>query len=672
MPGKPVRIGPFVDGLNNVSLSGESKDTELVEMINFEVGPDNLLWSRPPYETVATTVIDGTTVTGQWKVLGIYRTSLTEWYAIVLKPKTNGTKDVLAYVMGDFSLAPTLIKNIPVNDEVTGFVQFNQECFFLVSPVSSIECFKWQKSGVATNVPAMKKGFSIIVFQSRIWVGGIDTATQQSRIYFSSIGVSGPDPSTWNTTVDFFDAAPGEGGFVTGLLAVNSSIIVFKNDGTWRFSYPASPSKGQLVKLNGTIGAANSSSMVEFDNYVYVYDQGRVYEVVNNTFTQLNRFVKFEKDLQSVDAQALGVDLSIMGRRLIVRYFSSIYAYNIDSRSWSQWRSVTGTPGKLFALPVDSTVNSPTTYLAASTGTLQAATSNLIPPFTSKQAFIYHNLIEPGNSVTSVGTTLEVYTAASSKIVVVDQFPVSAGQKFLLTGTITKTAGDVKGLATYTLRDGSKIFVTQILTDTVSQVYNVPDGTIEMALAIVHNNGADMSYTMTGMNFARTADPSPVSLMRLKNEYNELPITLEHISCRIRTKAYDFQVASTIKRLFWWGMDIKTTMPVSTKINPVAVKLPVTWGKLREYTHLQLRAGTWGNPLSFLTTNLSVVDGGDPANAVTENGRIFVKLIKSLRFRQLSFEVEMQTLGTKATGPCKIHTLTAYVAPKEKVVDKFN
>jgi hypothetical protein len=73
-----------------------------------------------------------------------------------------------------------------------------------------------------------------------------------------------------------------------------------------------------------------------------------------------------------------------------------------------------------------------------------------------------------------------------------------------------------------------------------------------------------------------------------------------------------------------------------------------------------------------LQTNLSIADGGDPTNAVTENGRIFVKLIKSMRFKQASFELELFTLGTKATGPAKVHTIVSYVNPKEKVVDKFN
>lgn len=671
MPGKPVRIGPFVDGLNNVSLSGESKDTELVELINLEVGPDNLLWSRPPYETIDNTILDGTTVPGLWKVLGVYRTTTTEWYAIVSKPNPSGSVDILAYLMGDFNTTPVTIKTIALNNEVTGFVQMNADCYFMVSPASTMDCFRWQKDTSAVSLPNMKKGFSMIAFQSRLWIAGIDTATQSSRVYFSAIGVGGPTPDVWNTN-DYFDCAPGEGGFITALLSVNSNILIFKNDGTWRFSYPASPSKGQVVKLNGGIGAANSTSVVEYDNYVYVYDQGKVYEIVNNTFTQLNRFVKFEKDLSAVDASAIGVDVSIMNRRLIVRYFNSIYAYSIDNQSWSQWRSQTGTPGKLFPIPGDSTVNAPVVFIAASTGIQQSPSTNRIPAFTANQAFLYAAKVGTGNTVISVGTSIVVTTHTTSSIVMTEVFPVSSKQRLLLTGTVSSTGGTVKGMVTFTLRDGSKIYTTQVIDASVSQYYTVPDSAIEAILTITQDSGTDIQYSMQNMNLIRTGEKSPTGLLRIKDAYSDLPITVEHIKCLMRTKAYDFQAPSSIKRLFWWGADIRTNQPISTMISPIATKLPPTWGQLRAYSHTQLHAGTWGNPLSFLTVNLTVADGGDPKNAVTENGRIFVKLIKSIRFRQVSFTLELETLGTKATGPAKVHTLTAYVLPKEKVVDKFS
>jgi hypothetical protein len=670
MPGKPVRIGPFKDGLNNVSLSGESKDTELVELVNFEVGPDNLLWSRPPYEVAKNTVVD---IAANWKVLGVYRSTTTLWYVIVSKPEAAGASKVLAYAMGDFTSVPILIKDVPSGNTVTAYVQMNADCYFCVSPSSSISSFKWVLGGATTDIAAMKKGNCMIAFKSRLWIAGIDTASQNSRLYFSAIGVGGPTPDIWNA-VDYADIAPGEGGFITALLAMNSNIMIFKNDGTWRYSYPSTPSKGQVDKISGSVGAATATSVVEFENYVYVYDQGRLYELVSNTFTQLNRFVTFEKDAEGVDGITSGVDVSIMNRRIIVRYFNAIYAYSIDSRAWSQWRSYLGTPSRLYELPGDSSSTASNYFIAASAGTTTAVGMNKIPAFTTKLAAYLAST--SGAVITAVGSTFTVLTPVETIVTLNDakgyNLRVSPGQKWHLTGYITKLAGVLNARLTCLNRDGSTTLVNTLIDNAVvDKTITIPGEAIAAKLAIVHT-GTATSYTMHSVQFNRTAVASPATIMSIKDEYSETPVTVEYIDCKMRTKSYDFEAPSVIKRMFWWGADIKTNQLVKAKLIPMAIKKPPTHGALRAYTHLQLQQGTWGNPLSFLSASLTIEDGGDPTNAVTENGRIFVKLIKSLRFKQLSFSLELSTLGTKASGPAKIHTITAYVMPKEKVVDKFN
>jgi len=674
MPGKPVRIGPFTDGLNNVSLSGESKDTELVEMVNFEVGPDNLLWSRPPFEIAEGTTIDGDTVSSTWKVLGIYRTSTTEWYVLVVKPKTDGGGEVRAYLSGDFTGSFILVKSFSSGNKVTAFVQMNADCYFCVSPSSSIDSFKWSKDTTVVSVPAMKKGNAMIAFQSRLWIAGIDTAAQNSRLYFSAIGVGGPTPDVWNS-VDFADIAPGEGGFITALLALNSSIMIFKNDGTWRFSYPSSPSKGQVVKLSGSVGTATATSVVEFENYVYVYDQGRLYELVNSTFTQLNRFVRFDKDTFGVDSAADGVDLSVVNRRLIVRYFNNIYAYSIDSRSWSQWRSYKGVPSKLYEMPADSASTSSSVYVAASAGTAQAPGVDVIPVFTHNYAMVLDSRVGDGNSVSlDESDDLTVTTAVTSSLLFADKLMLASGQKWQLTGKLTMHGGSLEARLVCLLKNGTFTTITRVLsTGDINETYSVPSNTVSASITFVHIATDDTdSYVLEWLKFKRLDGASPVTIMLVKDEYGTGPIMLEHIECKIRTKSYDFQAPSVAKRLFWWGADIKSNQYVTTRLIPNAIRRVPSWKQLGGYTHNQLKAGTWGNPLSFLYNSLEVVDGGDPRNAVTENGRIFIKLIKSIRFKQVSFELETSTLGNQATGPCKVHTLTAYVMPKEKVVDKFN
>jgi hypothetical protein len=680
MPGKPIRIGPFVNGLNNVSLSGEAKETELVKLINFEVGPDSSLWSRPPFETVTASLMPST-ITAQYQVLGIYRTTTTEWYLIVATPQVDGTVKINAYLGGDLSLAPTLIKTVPVGSKVTAFVQVADYGYFCVSPSSAIAGFKWKYGSAVADVTQMKKGNCMVAYQSRLWIAGIDTANQSSTLYFSTIDATGIQLDLWSAT-DFINVAPGEGGFITALLPLNASILVFKNEGTWRWTYPSSPKSGRVDKVSGSVGASGATSVVEFENYVYVYDQGRVYELVNNNYTQLNRFVKFDLDSSSVDGTAPGVDLSVMNRRLVLRYFNTIYSYAIDSRAWSQWQSYLGTPGRLYELPADSNSTTPSTYIGASQAQTQNPSVNLGPSFTDAEILYINSLCAVGFTASRVGADLKISSTVNSTTNIYlnskdgatgYSLKLGPGQKYNVSFTNTRTAGTLALRMTYLMHDGSVSTVdsASLGSGAISYSLTVPDNAVLGFAMLRYTTTGTADITFTGLQITRTNETAAVTLIKITDQYAVSANTVEYIDCYMRTKSYDYDTPSAMKRLFWWGADIKTNRFVEGTVIPVAVKLPPKWGDLQAYTHAQLSAGTWGNPLSFLQSSLSVIDGGDPTNAQTENGRIFVKLKKSLRFRQLSFEMHMSTLGNKATGPAKIHSLVSLVVPKEKVVDRF-
>lgn len=545
MPGKAIKVGPFDDGLNNVSLAGEARDTEVVELINFEVAPDGSLQSRPAIKVVTESFIAGT---GQLhKVYGIYRATDTDWSLIVARAIGSNKWNIEAYPFGIFGGTPTFLKEITGKDELpTGYVQFNNAAYMCKGPKATTSALKWIGTGAATDVAAMPKGNSMIAYKSRLWIAGSNTAGLSSTLYFSTIDTAGAKPEVWGAS-DFINIAPGEGGFITGLLALNSAILIFKSDGTWRFSYPSNPATGQVDKVSGSVGAANADSFVEFENYVYVYDQGKLYELVNNNYTQLNRYVKMDEDPYGSDFSAPGVSVSVLDRRIVVNYFNTTYAFALDSKTWSQWRTeastenpYAGTPGKFFELPTDSASTAPSTYIAASTG--------------------------------------------------------------LFTGPAVR---------------------------------------------------------------------SPVTFMTFTGTYPDTPLNLESIKCLMRTKTYDYQAPSALKRLFWWAIEMKTNREMKATVIPVTRQMLPLWGDLEAYTHEELEAGTWGNPLSFLNKIISIFDGGDPSVAQAENGRILGKFTRSLRFRQVIFEIEMSTVGN-LDSLAKVYSLTTYVVPKEKVVDKFN
>jgi hypothetical protein len=690
MSGKPILIGPFTGGLNNISLAGEAGDSQVVDLINYEVALDQSLTSRPPMEVVAGSLLASGSTAG-WQIMGIYRVTSSEWY--VIAQKWTGTDWSLGHMLNGDPANFTQIKLLTgTTNKVTGYAQVLDFAYFSVGTSASINGFKWRKSDgtladwAITGTGAVQpKGNILIAYKSRLWLAGIDNAAQGSRVFFSTIDSTGPKLDTWATTVDFLDIAPGEGGFLTAMLPLNNSILMFKNDGTWRFSYPASPSKGQVDKISGYIGAANQFCVVDFENYVYVYSQGRLYELINNIYNQINRTVKFSNDGKGVDSIAPDVSLSVVTRRLVFRYYNAIYTYFIDTRSWSQWRTYCGSPGRFFQLPADNSSANQSVYLAASQGTTQAASVNAIvdTSFASTLDYIQGNLtagysaslasnILTVTKTTGATDTLEALLNESQGLLNYN-IPVTSGQKHVATGTVSISAGNPFLRMTYLLRNGNTSVVDTAITGTFNVTITAPDQALMARASLVATsmvNGG--TITLTNPSITRSVLTPPMTLIKVSDAYTSSSSAVELIECLIRTKSYDYQAPSAWKGLFWWGIDIKTVRIVSVRAIPIAKTLPITWGQLSAYTHTQLAAGTFGNPLSFLNTSITILDSADVSNSQTENGRIFVKLQKRLKFRQISFEISMTTLGNSGTGPCKLFSITSYVLPKENAVAKVS
>lgn len=376
MVSQPVRLGPFVGGLNNISTAGESKDEEVTELVNYELALDTSLVSRPPIEPLNTI-----NTANNWTVHGIYRVTAADWYVIASQPSTNADQWFLgAWAKGDMSSTRISIKTLNgVANQVTGFVQYNDYGYFLTGPDSTIKGFRWKNGGTASDITNMPKGTSLASWKDRLWVTGSQIASTGNYIWFSTVDATGAKPDTWNTTTDFINIDPGSGGLNTALLPLTSSILIFKEDATYRFAFPNAPKNGEVVNLSRQIGAAGPTSVIGFENYAFVYDQGRVYELINTKFTQINMGVDLSKSsAPSVDSVALGVDLSVVSRRLIVRYYTNVYAYSVDTRTWTQWQSYAGTPGKFIELPGDSSSASPSVFYAGMTGATQLPGENRI------------------------------------------------------------------------------------------------------------------------------------------------------------------------------------------------------------------------------------------------------------------------------------------------------
>jgi len=700
MPSKPagnqkqiVQVGPFNGGLNNISLSGEARDSEVVDLVNLEVTVDTALTSRPPIEAMSGTTLPTTNTIG-WEVLGIYRIDTIEWYMVVTVPKdgtTNTDTTVKAYLNGIVGTGETILtikQSVGIANRVTSMVQFKDKLYFNVNTGATDTGFYWKKGDAVggTAVAAMPRGNIMISWKTRLWVSGSGTNTNGDRVYFSTIDGTGPHPETWGAA-DFFDVAPGEGGFITAIMPSFNNIIVFKNDGTWRFSFPSKPAQGVVDKISGDVGCAGKNAVVDFENYMYVYDQGRVYELVNSNFTQINRFVNFTQDPSSVDAVAAGVELSVVNRRVLVRYFNSLYCFTVDSKAWSQWRSYNGTPGRFVSLPGDSNSSAPNTYIAASRGTIQSGSSNqIVDPTFSDPAINQGRAIVGGNggSVTynngsctlTAGTALTYMYLTPTGTSSADGYtiPVSTSQKITVTLNIAAISGTINVTFQCLLSDGTTAYPTSVpaigvtTTGVANITFTMPAGAVLGRLYLRMSIGGFCTFSApTVMRTAAVS--SPFNLMRITDTYPDQVATMEYIECYFQTKSYDYKTPGNFKRLFWAGIDVKTSMDVKTEIRPVSRVAPITWGDMQNYTWGQLEQGMWGNPLSWLNVSFAVFNLLEADEIMSENGRYFKKLGKSLRFRQISYIVRLTSTGNKNTGPVKFFSLTTTIATKQDVVD---
>ena len=689
MAGKPnqkqaVQIGPFTGGLNNISLAGEARDTEVVDLVNLEVTVDTALTSRPPIEAIAGSTLPTTNTIG-WDVLGIYRVTSTEWYLIVTVPTdgtTNVNTTVKAYLNGIVGTGETVtvIKNCTgINNRVTSMVQFKDKLFFNVDSTATDRGFWWQKGAATggTTVSAMPRGNVMISWKTRLWISGTGQAADGDTVWFSTINASGPLPDTWGAN-DYFNVAPGEGGFITAMVPSFNNLIIFKNDGTWRFSFPSQPSKGVVDKISGDVGCAGKNAVCDFENYMYVYDQGRVYELVNSNFSQLNRFVNFTEDTLSVDSVANGVELSIVNRRLLVRYFNNVYCFTIDSKAWSQWRTYAGTPGKFIALPSDSNSSSPSLYIGASRGSNQSASSNFIEdPDFSETAMNTARAAVTGGTVTYSGVNATLATTTNAKMYLNTtgsptdyDIPVSTSQVFTIKATVASiSAGAAQFYITWLYANGSTSNTTtaNLAVGANAIDVTVPAGAILCNVSVFKSNAGNIVFSAP--EFVRKATTAPKNLMRILDQYKDQEAAIEYIDCYFQTKSYDYKTPGNFKRLYWAGIDVKTSRTVKTEVRPVSRVVPITWDQLDTYTWSQLEQGVWENPLSWLNVSTAVFNILDADEVMSENGRYFKKLGKSMRFRQISYVIRMSSFGTANTGPVKFFSLTTFIATKQDVVD---
>lgn len=141
----------------------------------------------------------------------------------------------------------------------------------------------------------------------------------------------------------------------------------------------------------------------------------------------------------------------------------------------------------------------------------------------------------------------------------------------------------------------------------------------------------------------------------------------ENMDCYFETKNYDYNSASRQKRLFWVGMDVVANVALTITARPVQFARQVTWAEMKLRLWSDVKKHTWGR---LVDSDISVTDTVNVSSSTY--GRKMLKVITSLRFRQISFKVSATTKGDSATAPLRIFTLTTFVRDKQYVSKKIS
>jgi hypothetical protein len=318
MGGQHLRLGPFVGGLNTTSDASTIADVELAECTNFEQDLDGSLKSRPPFKEIAGHVTFTERIV--WLCEAIFG---TDHY--VIGSNANG---VFSFINGVVALITNTF-------EAGAAVQYADKIYLVPKPGSG-NGGKWDPVGGFVAVASIPKGQSAVIHKERLYITpGIESTTNTSRLKFSDPG----NFESWPAS-NFIDVGQGDGTRLIDLTVMQDNLLLFKQNTAFLLAYDVRPDDAVLREISSTIGVNGQFNLVNYENQVYIFSQGWVYELINYDFNRINTKVPFIRD-DTVPAAFAdeSVFLSLLEDRIVCRYYRNVYVYSLRTRSWSEWES---------------------------------------------------------------------------------------------------------------------------------------------------------------------------------------------------------------------------------------------------------------------------------------------------------------------------------------------
>lgn len=345
MPAEPIRLGPFVGGINQLSDPTALQDTELVDAVNLELDLDGSYIGRPPLYDLAKPA----TGVGM-RLLGYY---ITDTHTRLIGANSTG---IWSYESGVWTVI-TGTSTVVASD----MVQYNGLAYIIASPLSAGSGGTIDDTLTYTVQAAIKKGSGAVVHKERLFVvpGPDKTGVDNTLLYGSA-------PADFLTYPVAVYINKGDGQKLVDIIVYNDNLLLFKEDSTYVLAYDDNPADAITRKVNNTIGVSSPNCVVAYENQLYVLHRNSVYEVTNYDFAKINTKVPFFLDTTKPGPWTWSTFVTLLGDRLIVKYYARTYVFGLKAKVWTRWDTVGRYMGPAVAIPIRTEAQATPEYVIPS------------------------------------------------------------------------------------------------------------------------------------------------------------------------------------------------------------------------------------------------------------------------------------------------------------------
>jgi hypothetical protein len=326
VPGEAIQIGPFTGGLNSFSDPSAIADNELAVCENFELDLDGSLKSRPPF-VYKSVDIPLNSAGGSPDILGYFYAAGDVPFLIA----SDGNSSTY-YYDGSWHLITNTVA-------AAAMVEYNNQAWLIAPAGSTNPGGYWTgPSGSFTAVSAMPKGSTALVYKERIFISG-NTAAPEYLYYSNPLGFSPFWPTTPNATA----IGTGDGQSIKKIVNYYSSILVFRSNSIYSYSYLSDTAGFVVSQVVPNIGLTNKKTLVVYENYIYFMYDDMAFEFINNRATQINVKTPLISGTRTGIDETQARAVSLFNRRIIFSYFDKLYVYSLRTRTWTVWTTDTYT-----------------------------------------------------------------------------------------------------------------------------------------------------------------------------------------------------------------------------------------------------------------------------------------------------------------------------------------